>query len=386
MEIYKKPNSRSLNSKRDLLAYLTEKIPKSNDWLWFHQGFGTISLRFFWYHSPLFWLYPCRKIIIVTTGFTFIHNIKRKREFTSSGSSLVSQEISLLSSVQSLSRVRLFATPRIAARQASLSITNSRSLLKLMPIESVMPSSHLILSSPSPPAPNPSQHQGLFQWVNSSHEVAKVLEFQLQHQSFQWTPRTYLLQDGLVESPCSPRDSQESSPTPQFFAQGPSKSPFSFHLLISVYQVSHSIFSNQFLDQEMPWLLGLDWASLSKGRLVRNLGSAGKESVCNEGDLGSIPGLGRSPGEGKGYPLQYSGLKNSMDCIVHGVTKSWTQLSSFHFTWLRLGFWPRHCYKDEITVSVRMSCLYCKSQWYNSKHLLLVLTICWCMSAGGALP
>ena len=49
------------------------------------------------------------------------------------------------------------------------------------------------LSSPSPPAPNPPQHQGLFQWVNSSHEVAKVLEFQLQHQSFQWTPRTDLL-------------------------------------------------------------------------------------------------------------------------------------------------------------------------------------------------
>ena len=54
------------------------------------------------------------------------------------------------------------------------------------------------LSSPSPPAPNPSQHQGLFQWVKSSHEVAKVLEFQLQHQSFQWTPRTDLLSDGLV--------------------------------------------------------------------------------------------------------------------------------------------------------------------------------------------
>ena len=72
------------------------------------------------------------------------------------------------------------------------------------------------LSSPSPPAPNPSQHQGLFQRVNSSHEVAKVLEFQLQHQSFQWTPRTYLRQDGLVGSPCSLRDSQESSPTPQF--------------------------------------------------------------------------------------------------------------------------------------------------------------------------
>ena len=72
------------------------------------------------------------------------------------------------------------------------------------------------LSSLSPLAPNPSQHQGLFQRVNSSHEVAKVLEFQLQHQSFQWTQRTDLLQDGLVGSPCSPRDSQESSPTPQF--------------------------------------------------------------------------------------------------------------------------------------------------------------------------
>ena len=63
-------------------------------------------------------------------------------------------------------------------------------------------------------------------------------------------------------------------------------------------------------------------------------GSAGKESACNVGDLGLIPGLGRSPGEGKGYPLQYSGLENSMDCIVHGVAKSWTELSDFHFTLL----------------------------------------------------
>ena len=51
-------------------------------------------------------------------------------------------------------------------------------------------------------------------------------------------------------------------------------------------------------------------------------GSAGKESACNVGDLGLIPGLGRSPGEGKGYPLQYSGLENSMDCIVHRVAES----------------------------------------------------------------
>ena len=59
-------------------------------------------------------------------------------------------------------------------------------------------------------------------------------------------------------------------------------------------------------------------------------GSAGKKATCNAGDLGSIPGLGRSPREGKGYPLQFSGLENSMDCIVHGVAKSQTGLSDFH--------------------------------------------------------
>ena len=72
------------------------------------------------------------------------------------------------------------------------------------------------LSSPPPPDFNLSQHQCLFKWVTSSHQVAKVLEFQLQHQSFQGTLRTDLLYDGLVGSPCSPRDSQESSPIPQF--------------------------------------------------------------------------------------------------------------------------------------------------------------------------
>ena len=54
------------------------------------------------------------------------------------------------------------------------------------------------------------------------------------------------------------------------------------------------------------------------------------QSACNAGDLGLIPGLGRSSGEGNIYPIQYSGLENSMDCIVHGVSKSWTQLSNFH--------------------------------------------------------
>ena len=72
------------------------------------------------------------------------------------------------------------------------------------------------LSSPSPPAFNFSQHQGLFQGVSSSHQVAKVLEFQLQHKSFQWIPRADFLWDGLVGSPCSLRDCQESSSIPQF--------------------------------------------------------------------------------------------------------------------------------------------------------------------------
>ena len=66
--------------------------------------------------------------------------------------------------------------------------------------------------------------------------------------------------------------------------------------------------------------------------LQRSCGSTGKESAHDAGDLGLIPRLGRSPGEGKGYPLQYSGLENSMDCIVHGVTKSQTQLRDCHFT------------------------------------------------------
>ena len=121
--------------------------------------------------------------------------------------------------VQSLSHVRLFATPWTAACQASLSITKSQSLLRLMSLESVMPSNHLILCHPSasPPAFNLSQHQGLSQCkVSSLHQVATVLEFQLQHQSSQWIFRTGFLYNGLVGSPHSPRDSQESSPKPQF--------------------------------------------------------------------------------------------------------------------------------------------------------------------------
>ena len=123
--------------------------------------------------------------------------------------------VNQFSSVQPLSHVLLFATPWIAAHQASLSITNSWSSLRLMSIESVMPSSHLILCCPLLLLPTIPPRIRVFQWVNSLHDVAKVLEFQLQHQSFQRNPRADLLQNGLVGSPCSPRESQESSPTPQ---------------------------------------------------------------------------------------------------------------------------------------------------------------------------
>jgi len=122
-----------------------------------------------------------------------------------------------LSSIQLLSRVQLFATPWTAARQASLSITNSRSLLKLMSITSVMPSNHLILCHPLLLPPSIFSSIRVFSNELVFHiRWSKHLEFQLQHQSFQWIFRTDFLLDGLVGSLCSPRDSQESSPTPQF--------------------------------------------------------------------------------------------------------------------------------------------------------------------------
>ena len=86
-------------------------------------------------------------------------------------------------------------------------------------------------------------------------------------------------------------------------------------------------------------------------------GSAGKEFTCNVGELGSIPGLGRSPGEGNGYPLQYSGLEKSMDCIVHGVNKSQTQLSNFYF------HFHYCCLVTKLSLTLRLQRLYpCSTQ------------------------
>ena len=120
------------------------------------------------------------------------------------------------SSVQLLNHVQLLATPWTTAHQASLSITNSWSLLKLMSINLVILSNSLILCYP---LLLPSIFPSIRVFSNESAlriRWPKYWKFQLQHQSFQWIFRTDFLQDGLVGSPCSPRDSQESSPTPQF--------------------------------------------------------------------------------------------------------------------------------------------------------------------------
>ena len=128
-----------------------------------------------------------------------------------------------LSSVQSLSRVRIVATPWTTARQTSLSITNFHSSLKFMSIDSVMPCSHcilcrpLLLLPPIPPSIRVFSNESTLcmrwtkYWSFSFSSFTSQSSF-----TFQRTPRADLLQNGLVASPCSPRDSQESSPTPQF--------------------------------------------------------------------------------------------------------------------------------------------------------------------------
>ena len=118
------------------------------------------------------------------------------------------------------------------------------------------------LSSPSPPPFNLSQHRGPFQWVSSLHQVAKELQFQLQHQSFQWIFKTDFLEDGLVVSSCSPRDSQESSSTPQLrsiyssafsFLYGPTL----FMVSIHDYQKSHSFGKTDFVGRVMSLLFNM---------------------------------------------------------------------------------------------------------------------------------
>ena len=102
-------------------------------------------------------------------------------------------------------------------------------------------------------------------------------------------------------------------------------------------------------------------------------GSPGKESACILGDLGSIPGLGRSSGEGESYPLQCSGLENSMDCVVRGVTNSQPKLSNFHFHFaviLKIEF--RNEMMEYLTMDFRIHAVFLFTNIVNtffSKHI-----------------
>ena len=162
-----------------------------------------------------------------------------------------------------------------------------------------MPSNHLVCF-PFSFCLSLSQHQGLFQWVRSSHQVAKVLELQLQHQSSQWLFRVDFLLDWLVWSPYYPRDSQESSPAPQL----ESINSLALSLLFGPTLTSvHNYWKNHsfdYMDLLAKWFLCV-------------AGSSGKASAYSARDLCLIPGSGRSPGEENGNPLQCSYLKNSMD-------------------------------------------------------------------------
>ena len=160
--------------------------------------------------------------------------------------------IAIVSSVQSLSCVQLFVTPCFTARQASLSITNSWSLLKLMPIESVMPSSHLILCHPLllllPIAPS------IRVFSNESTlriRWPKYCSFSFSISPSNEHPRTDLLQDGLVGPPCSPRDARESSPTPQFKSINFSALSFLHYSLISIKCTKPSPFP---LDSQLTYI------------------------------------------------------------------------------------------------------------------------------------
>ena len=147
------------------------------------------------------------------------------------------------------------STPDLPVHQQHLKFTQTH----VHRVSDAIQPSHS-LSSSSPPAPNPSQHHSLFKWVNSLHEVAKVLEFQFQHQSFQRTPRTDLLSDGLVGSPCSPRDSQESSPTPQFKSINSSALSFLYSpslTSIHVYGKTIALTRRSFVDKVISLLFNM---------------------------------------------------------------------------------------------------------------------------------
>ena len=153
--------------------------------------------------------------------------------------------------------------------------------------DTIQPSHPLL--SPSLPALNISQHQGLFKLDSSSDHVAKVLEFQLQHQSFQWIFRTYFLWDELFGSPCSPKDSQESSPTPQFKSINSSALSFHYSPLSHPYMTTGKTIAltrRTFVDKVMSLLFNM--LSAAAAAAAKSLQSC--PTLCNPID-GSPPGF-----------------------------------------------------------------------------------------------
>ena len=166
--------------------------------------------------------------------------------------------------------------PMTAACQTSLCITNSQSLLKLMSIESVMPTNHLIFCRPLLLLPS------IFPSIRVSSKFFLVLHIR-------W-PKYWSFSFSIV----LPMTIQDS------FPPGLTSLILQSKGLVTVFSKT-TVQKHQFFSAQLP--LGFPDSSF------------GKESVCNVGDLGSTPGLGRYPGEGKGYPFLYSGLENPMDCI-----------------------------------------------------------------------
>ena len=210
-----------------------------------------------------------------------------------------------------------------------------------------MPSNQLILCCPLLLLPSIFPSSRVF--CNESVLCIRWPKFQLQHQSFQLIFRTDSLRmdwlDHLEVQGTLKRLLQHHSSKASILQC----SAFFRVQLTSIhdYWKSHSFDYLQWRRSQFDSRVGkICWR---RDRLPTSVflgfpcGLAGKESTFNAGALGSIPGLGRSPGEGRGYPLQYSDLENSMNCIVHGVTKSQTWLNDFHFTKLKMWI-PIECF------------------------------------------
>ena len=195
--------------------------------------------------------------------------------------------------VQLLSCVWLFEMLWTTGHQTSLFFTISWSLQKLTSIESMMPSNHLILCHPLFLLPSIFSSIRVF----SSDLVLCIRWPNCWSFNFSYSPSNEY--SGLISFRTDWFDLLAIQGTLKCLLQ---------HHNSKISILWHSAFFMGFPDS-----------------------SVGKESTCNVGDLGLIFGLGKSPGEGKDYPLQYPGLENSMDCIVHGVTESWRRLSDFHF-------------------------------------------------------